>query len=211
MASLSEPKDISLFNDPTLSDVKIRQVYKGQTKEYFAHKAILCAHSKWFLKAFTGNFKEASEHTIEVHDDDPQSFEYLLKFLYTMEIVIVPEDIVAGVTKDIDQDILAPTSLYILADKYEIAPLLRRTVGMVAAALITHRKSLGAENTKTIVTAYYTHCLRAQSSMGSAIAFGLVYYTCWILRGDIDKISALVTAHCPFAADLVIARRRPDL
>jgi len=46
-----------LFNDPILSDIKIRQIYKGETKEYFAHKAILSAHSKWFMRAFTGRFK----------------------------------------------------------------------------------------------------------------------------------------------------------
>lgn len=48
---------IRLFNDSLLSDVKIRQIYNGGTREYFAHKAVLCAHSKWFLNACTGRFK----------------------------------------------------------------------------------------------------------------------------------------------------------
>jgi hypothetical protein len=49
-----------LFNDPTLSDVKIKQISKGKTREYFGHKAILCAQSKFFMKAFTGGFKVRS-------------------------------------------------------------------------------------------------------------------------------------------------------
>ena len=47
----------SLFNNPVLSDVTIKQIYKGKVREYHAHKAILCADSSYFLKAFTGNFR----------------------------------------------------------------------------------------------------------------------------------------------------------
>jgi hypothetical protein len=46
----------SMFNSPFLSDVKIRQTYYGATKECYAHKAVLCIHSKWFQKAFAGSF-----------------------------------------------------------------------------------------------------------------------------------------------------------
>jgi len=49
-----------LFNDPTLSDVKIKQICKGKTREYFGHKAILCTQSDFFMKAFTGGFKVRS-------------------------------------------------------------------------------------------------------------------------------------------------------
>jgi hypothetical protein len=46
-----------LFNNPVLSDVKIKQISNGRTQEYFAHRAILCNDSDYFMKAFTGNFK----------------------------------------------------------------------------------------------------------------------------------------------------------
>jgi hypothetical protein len=51
----------SLFNDPVLSDVKIKQICNGKTREYHAHKAILCAQSSYFLNAFTGNFKVSED------------------------------------------------------------------------------------------------------------------------------------------------------
>lgn len=47
----------SLFNNPLFSDVKIKQVCDGKVREYFAHKAILCAENRYFLKLFTSNFK----------------------------------------------------------------------------------------------------------------------------------------------------------
>ena len=31
-----------LFNNPTLSDVKLKQICDGKTREYYAHKAIHC-------------------------------------------------------------------------------------------------------------------------------------------------------------------------
>lgn len=46
-----------LFNNSLLSDITIRQTYDGVTKEYFAHKAVLCVASGWFVKALTGNFQ----------------------------------------------------------------------------------------------------------------------------------------------------------
>lgn len=44
------------FNNPTLSDVVIKQTYNGETREYYAHKAVLCMNSEYFLRAFTGDF-----------------------------------------------------------------------------------------------------------------------------------------------------------
>jgi hypothetical protein len=46
----------SLFNNPLFSDITIKQTWKGASKEYYAHKAILSINSRWFHNAFTGNF-----------------------------------------------------------------------------------------------------------------------------------------------------------
>ncbi|KAF2029217.1 hypothetical protein EK21DRAFT_26386, partial [Setomelanomma holmii] len=72
-----------LFNDSTFSVIKIRQTCNGKSKEYFAHKAVLCGRSEWFMKAFTGPFKEATENVIAVHNDNPKYFEIMLKYIYT--------------------------------------------------------------------------------------------------------------------------------
>jgi hypothetical protein len=40
-----------------LSDVILKQTCNGSTREYFAHKAVLCGQSAYFMKAFCGNFK----------------------------------------------------------------------------------------------------------------------------------------------------------
>lgn len=47
----------SLFNNSFLSDITIRQVCDDSSKDYYAHKAVLCAHSEYFMRMFSGNFK----------------------------------------------------------------------------------------------------------------------------------------------------------
>ncbi|EAT76499.1 hypothetical protein HBI56_230700 [Parastagonospora nodorum] len=74
-----------MFDDPTLSNIKIKQISNGKTREYFRHKARLCADSDFFINSFTIGFKEASNTAVEVHDNDPDHFESALKFIYTLD------------------------------------------------------------------------------------------------------------------------------
>ncbi|KAH3939437.1 hypothetical protein HBH98_231380 [Parastagonospora nodorum] len=74
-----------MFNDLTLSNIKIKQISNRKTRKYFRHKAKLCAQSDFFLNAFTGRFKEASNTAVEVHDNDPDYFKSALKFIYTFD------------------------------------------------------------------------------------------------------------------------------
>jgi hypothetical protein len=45
-----------LYNNPALSNVKIKQIFNGKVREYHAHKAVLCLESEYFLNMFTGAF-----------------------------------------------------------------------------------------------------------------------------------------------------------
>jgi hypothetical protein len=46
----------SLFNDPLFSDVKIIQICGEKQVEYYGHRAILSANSRWFYNAFKGPY-----------------------------------------------------------------------------------------------------------------------------------------------------------
>lgn len=72
-----------LFNNPALSDVKIRQMYKDKVCEYHAHKAVLSLESLYFAKAFTGRFMEALQNIIELHDDASERFDCFLQIIYS--------------------------------------------------------------------------------------------------------------------------------
>ena len=62
-----------LFNNYALSDITLKQINKDTTREYYAHRAILCKESGFFLKAFTGTFKVGLSHLFFQSDTKVQS------------------------------------------------------------------------------------------------------------------------------------------
>ena len=98
--------------------------------------------------------KEASEQTIEVLDDDPKKFELMLKFIYTMDLPFPSRSSSCYIEALVEHNIMVPIGVHILADKYEITPLLHRTCDQVAVAMRIHGKSLEADHIAAIVAAY---------------------------------------------------------
>ncbi|KAF1835599.1 hypothetical protein BDW02DRAFT_578695 [Decorospora gaudefroyi] len=119
MTDLTARLAANFFNNPNLSDVKIRQVSNGKAREYYAHKAVLCMGSGYFVNAFTGGFKEATENTMELHNDDPEIFEFILKFMYTGVYDEEEVDMLAS-GHDEDKRVTMPIRIYAVADKYDM-------------------------------------------------------------------------------------------
>ncbi|KAH6625362.1 hypothetical protein C7974DRAFT_376891 [Boeremia exigua] len=111
------PKELSqLFNNPFLSDIRIKQIStSGEIREYCAHKVVLCMESQYFMNAFKGGFKEASDSVIELHDDDPYYFEIVLKSIYSPGYHATVYDRTLDSPKE---KVLAQIGTYIIADKY---------------------------------------------------------------------------------------------
>jgi hypothetical protein len=157
--------DPSLFNNPRLSDIKIKQIYKGVTREYYAHKAVLSCQSAFFMNAFTGHFKEASATTIEVHDDDPVFFEWVLRFMYTnqYDTTHLQEN-----AKDVVEKALIPISIFTMADKYHIDAL-EKLAAQELRAIWAEIKDPEYKAVVAVVEAYYELCTRAASAIGASI------------------------------------------
>ncbi|KAF2123120.1 BTB/POZ protein [Lophiotrema nucula] len=162
----SQPAALNtLFNDPTFSDITIRQICDGKVKEYPAHKAVLCNHSNWFKKALTGQFKEASHPTIEVHDDNPNRFAIMLEHLYTLQYS----------NKDssytVHSGCLVPIGVYALADKYDIPTLkalAAQEFGKNSPSLIM------TSDVEQIVKSHYQHLIEVNGELGKVITAFLV-------------------------------------
>ncbi|KAI4746712.1 hypothetical protein E4T50_02976 [Aureobasidium sp. EXF-12298] len=109
----------TFFNDPLLSDIKI----KIGNQEYFAHKLILVARSVWFVKALLGEFKvnkkESKQDVVDLgDDDDPDALVTMLKFCYYDYYDISP-------CEDGNESTDQHLAMYRLGDIYDI-PELRR-------------------------------------------------------------------------------------
>ena len=123
-------------------------------------------------------FQQTSEQTIEVLDDDPKNFKLMLKFIYTMELPSPSCPDWWGIEAIAEQNIKVPIGVHILADKYEITPLLHPTCDQVEVAMRTHGGSLRANLIAEVVAAYYGACSHAQSTMGISTGNR---QACWFL------------------------------
>ncbi|KAI4638712.1 hypothetical protein J4E93_009740 [Alternaria ventricosa] len=148
--SESKRSAAKLFNNPALSDVKIKQIHEGHTREYYAHKAVLCLESNYFLNAFTGNFKESSEGIMELHEDDPEHFEFLLKFMYTG--AYNKDEIAKFAGDDKNKRVLVPIGVHAIADKYDVVKLYEPAAEDVKAVLVDADK-----DKEMLITAIHAH------------------------------------------------------
>ncbi|KAK3699715.1 hypothetical protein LTR37_016320 [Vermiconidia calcicola] len=72
----------SPFDQAAFSDVTIKF---GNNREIKCHKLILCNVSEYFKGMLAGKFAESERKTIELHDDDPDAVEAMLRYIYSFE------------------------------------------------------------------------------------------------------------------------------
>jgi len=58
-------------------------IFVGPTrKEFLVHKALLCHYSRYFRSALYSDFVEAKCNTVELKDEDPACFQYIIAWMY---------------------------------------------------------------------------------------------------------------------------------
>lgn len=102
----------SLFSDCT--------IYSNH-KVWHLHRCILSPRCEFFWKCFQGSFEEATSASVEMHDDDPETLERLLIWIYQLRYPVLPEQSRRKTqwTKDL--------MLYMIADKYGLTALMDAT------------------------------------------------------------------------------------
>ncbi|KAF3009945.1 hypothetical protein E8E13_011118 [Curvularia kusanoi] len=153
MSEAQQRPAAGLFNNSLLSDVKIKRVSSdGKIREYHAHKAVLSSDSRYFHKAFTGNFREATEAEMTIHDDDPDHFEFFLKFIYTHAYDTAKITELAN--GDPIQRVTIPCEILALADKYNM-PLLIGPIANDIEKLLADKTSKTLDLLKALIPVYY--------------------------------------------------------
>ncbi|KAJ4351245.1 uncharacterized protein N0V89_006584 [Didymosphaeria variabile] len=151
----------SFFNSPFLSDVTIRQVSNGKKTDYHGHKAVLCAHSSFFLKLFSENpVKQENGNVIELHDDDPLHFQRMLKFLYTSVLETHTQTNALHLYTN-------PIAMYALAVKYGVEQLKVRAVAKFPSDWFLYQN---VDWHAEVAEAHYSRCNEVGDQMGIAIA-----------------------------------------
>ena len=73
-------------------DVPTVSLVVGENKRSFhIHVDLLCDASSFFKAAYTGTFKEGSEKTMQLPEEDESTFEFFVDWLYHQRYQMVPE------------------------------------------------------------------------------------------------------------------------
>ncbi|KAK4165026.1 hypothetical protein QBC43DRAFT_288238 [Cladorrhinum sp. PSN259] len=111
----NDPSDVTFVSK--LSG-RIVKVVVGREKHHcFIHEFLLCSVSEFFLKAFSGPFKE-SDGVLELPEDKPAVFEIFLKWLYlTASGGRYPESVHPI---NLEDDLVLHLEVYVFADRFVI-------------------------------------------------------------------------------------------
>jgi hypothetical protein len=108
---------------------EIVTLYVGPTrKKFIVHKNLICDSSDFFKKAFTGNFVESKEGTINLSEDDPDVISIFIHWLYT---AVVP----LGNAEDYLHNLY---ELYFFADKVCLTVLKDATMDSIQDMSLKH-------------------------------------------------------------------------
>ncbi|KAF2475210.1 uncharacterized protein BDR25DRAFT_301007 [Lindgomyces ingoldianus] len=207
MAQPSSSSITNLFNDSRLSDVTIHQVSGGEIREYKAHRALLAIYSKWFLNAFIGPYKEAKTDAIEMHDDDPDAFRFVLKYMYTDHYD--DEEIKEMIGYDPSNVFLPHIKIFIVADKYDIERLRSEAMKNLEKAVwnMDEGIELLLSNLVVGVEAYYGIGMDDGTQMGSRLA-SIIHRHPGMRKFTRSPIFAKLVREFPsFAADVLLHER----
>lgn len=132
-------------------DITTVTLIAGESKTAFQlHEERLFEASSCFKAAFTSNFKESSERTMTLPEDDVGAFEDFAHWLYTRGFEILPEPP--------DAMFMAPLKLFVLADKYHVIDL----KNIITVKILNVGKRLGKAPSLTELT--YANAHTVQSS-----------------------------------------------
>ena len=141
-------------------------------------------------------FQEATENTMTCEGDDPDQFEFLLKFMYTEDYDMdAIKKLAAGNTT---RRVAFPIELHAIADKYDVCHLLEATLHDVAD-LLQYEDSL--DMLRALISVHYKSVSIADSAIGNILTTKLL--TQHRTFASTDEFTDLVKSQPVFCLDAV--------
>jgi hypothetical protein len=153
--------------------------------------------------------QEASEAVIEIHDDEPKLFEFMLQFFYNRhEDLALRTDCFKRTEDSYQKYIFLPVRLDGIADKYDAKPLQVWAARILKDNLTIIGARLDFETCGRLIREYYSQCLNAGTAVGTLLAEKIVSNYMDFIKSAIA--TELIRTYPIFAADVLLVVR-PNL
>lgn len=138
-----------------------------------------------------------------VHDDDPEFFEFFLKFMYTHHYD--KDAIVKLAAGNSTRRVMIPSEILIVADKYDM-PLLAEPIAQDIGGLLANDILCSLDLLKTLISAHYRQMSTAGGHMGKILVSKIRnrFYD----FPDSDEFVSLVKAYPVFGADMALSQTK---
>jgi hypothetical protein len=138
-----------------------------------------------------------------LHDDDPEHFEFFLKFMYTHHYD--KDAIVKLAAGDSTRRVTIPCEIFLVADKYDM-PLLFELIAKDVEELLAGKVPCTLDLLQTLISAYYESVTNVGSPLGKIFVSKIKnrFYD----FPDSDEFVSLVKAYPVFGADMALSQTR---
>ncbi|KAH7115866.1 hypothetical protein B0J11DRAFT_571642 [Dendryphion nanum] len=206
------------YNNPVYSDITIRYGLKGE-RIFYGHKIVLASHSRWFVAALEGNFRERDAKEITLQNDDPTAIERMLEWMYDSNGIYIFDNTPQKVTST--GTLYKYLHLFLVTDKYDV-PELRddilcylygsfRCIWQAASS-----KSVSANNQRSAyvdeLICFIDQIYKFPSLVIRDILSSMFQAQDRLNNGMMDMVHELARKHARFAQDYLInmmGRARP--
>ena len=206
----------------------VATIFVGNSKRpFYVHLDLLCDASPFFKAAFAGNFKEASEKTMQLPDDHESTFELFAEWLYYQRYQMLSreedddkDDQEADVEGDVkkedgnedkedDEDddndrandkkgYMQAFRLFVFADKYNVCKLKSNVI----KALLEYFRGPEDSPPMTTVTYAYKHTAQGSGLRRLLADFQVCADFEWF---EIPEVQAYLQEQSDFAVDINIS------
>jgi hypothetical protein len=157
----------------------------------------------WKDRDLIQGLQEASTETIEIHEDDPETFQKMMEFFYNMDIKT--DSTFSNPNTHLKNHAVPIIALHALADKYDAKALQEAAV----VAFKTCTKDMltipGFPAVAMLINVHYSGCSGVLGAMSQAIVkYVFRVGSCYLKDGSMNK---LVVQHAILGADLYLVGR----
>jgi hypothetical protein len=150
----------------------------------------------------TNGDQEASSEVAELHEDDPDYFEFMLKSIYTSDYDKKDIEELAGGAKTKRATI--PIGIHQVADKYDISNICERAGEDIKGILEAAKDDI--EILEHVIHEYYAHAIDPDEPMGkSIVAVLLKIHQAFIKNSNFED---LLMSYPVFGADVALTLQR---